>query len=206
MKKSVASSSSSHLDIKADHINNGQVADNNTVINHNIIDNAAATNSMTLKKLMLNVVSFQAIWWLGVLYQNQFVLISMMLIGLHFLLSAQKKIDAVILLTVTALGASVDVGLTYFGVFVFASIPWWLLLLWGYFSLTLNSSLGFTHKFNLPVQAIIGGVSGCLSYLAGAKFDAVVLPLGLTYSAIILAVIWSVLFPVLLYIAARLSR
>ncbi|WP_434952736.1 DUF2878 domain-containing protein [Shewanella sp. HL-SH4] len=171
-----------------------------------LADPVVANKTTALKKILLNAVSFQAIWWLGVLYQNQFILVSLMLIGLHFLLSDQKRADVLILLVITALGAAVDVGLTYFGVFVFASTPWWLLLLWGYFSLTLNVSLGFAHKFNLPVQVIIGGVSGCLSYLAGAKFDAVILPLGMTPSAIILAVIWSVLFPVSLHIAARLSR
>ncbi|UJF21558.1 DUF2878 domain-containing protein [Shewanella sp. OMA3-2] len=206
MKKSVASSSPPHLDIKTDHFDSDQVADNNTVISHNITENTAETNSMTLKKLLLNTVGFQATWWLGVLYHNQFIFVSLMLIGLHFLISDHKRADLVILLVITTLGVAVDVGLTYFGVFVFTAIPWWLLLLWGYFSLTLNSSLGFAHKLNMPVQAIVGGVSGCLSYLGGAKFAAVALPLGLTYSAIILAVIWSVLFPVLLHISARLSR
>ena len=162
-------------------------------------------SSPSTLSLVFNALSFQCIWWLGVLYQNQFIAISILFVFFHFALSKNKKSDLLVLLGVSTLGIVVDISLIHFGVFEFATTPWWLGLLWCFFALTLNSSLAFAHKLRLPLQLILGGVSGSLSYLAGANFGAVVLPFGTIYSAIMLAVIWSALFPVSMTIAARLK-
>ncbi|MCT7941030.1 DUF2878 domain-containing protein [Shewanella holmiensis] len=164
-----------------------------------------STLSPSTLSVVFNALSFQCIWWLGVLYQNQFIIISILLVLLHFVVSKNRKRDFWVVLAVSSLGIFVDICLIYFGVFEFSISPWWLALLWIFFALTLNSSLAFAHKLHLPLQVILGGISGSLSYLAGANFGAVVLPFGTVYSTCILVVIWCVLFPVSMTIAARLK-
>jgi hypothetical protein len=84
---------------------------------------------------------------------------------------------------------------------VFAQTPYWLALLWLIFSLSLKYSLVFFQRIHIIGQALFGGIFGTLSYIAGAEFGAVDLPYGLWVTVGVLAVIWSVLFPVLLFVS-----
>ncbi|GGP79864.1 DUF2878 domain-containing protein [Shewanella ulleungensis] len=151
--------------------------------------------------IILNALSFQLVWWAGVLAGNQLVLLSILLILGHFLLSQSPRQDLQLMFLCAVVGMSVDTVLTWVGVFVFAETPYWLALLWLAFALTLRYSLVFFQKIHMFWQALFGGVFGTLSYIAGAEFGAVMLPYGLWVSGIVLVVIWSGLFPVLLLIS-----
>ncbi|MGI2169116.1 DUF2878 domain-containing protein [Shewanella sp. MF05960] len=151
--------------------------------------------------IFLNALSFQLVWWAGVLAGNQLVLLSILLILGHFLLSQAPRQDLQLMCLCAVIGMSVDTALTLFGVFVFAQTPYWLALLWLAFALSLRYSLVFFQKVPVFWQALFGGVFGTLSYVAGAEFGAVLLPHGQWVSGIVLLVIWSVLFPVLLLIS-----
>jgi hypothetical protein len=56
------------------------------------------------------------------------------------------------------------------------------------------------------LQALIGSVSGPLSYYAGYKMGSVALPEGVLKSLFILAVIWAVLLPVFIIVLSHLYR
>jgi hypothetical protein len=155
--------------------------------------------------ILINAVCFQLVWWAGVLAHNQLILLSILLLICHFLLSKSVRHDALVMCVCGAIGITVDSLLVWFGVFKFDNMPYWLGLLWLYFALCLDYSLALFRKFPLLLQAILGGIFGCLSYLAGAKFDAVMLPLGEVWSGLILVLIWSCLFPVLLIISSRIT-
>lgn len=148
--------------------------------------------------IILNALSFQLVWWAGVLAGNQLILLSILLIVGHFLLSQSPRQDLQLMCLCAVVGMSVDTALTLFGVFVFADTPYWLALLWFAFALSLRYSLVFFLRIHVFWQALFGGVFGTLSYIAGAEFGAVLLPYGQWVSGIVLVVIWSVLFPVLL--------
>ena len=47
----------------------------------------------------------------------------------------------------------------------------------------------------LILQALLGGIFGTLSYVAGAQFNAVTLPYGNVISAVVLFFVWLVLLP-----------
>ncbi|GGP61878.1 DUF2878 domain-containing protein [Shewanella saliphila] len=151
--------------------------------------------------IILNALSFQLVWWAGVLAGNQLLLLSIVLVVSHFLLSQSQRLDFQLMCLCAVIGMSVDTLLTWAGVFVFADTPYWLALLWLVFALSLRYSLVFFQRIAVSLQALFGAVFGTLSYIAGAEFNAVVLPYGQWVSAIVLAVIWSVLFPVLLMIS-----
>ncbi|WP_076541105.1 DUF2878 domain-containing protein [Shewanella sp. UCD-KL21] len=155
-------------------------------VNHNII---------------INVIAFQIIWWAGVLAGNQLLYIPGLLLIWHFIVSRQRALDFKVMLSCTIIGVLIDLTLTLTGLFSFTVVPIWLLLLWCYFAISLNYSLGFFSGLPIIVQVLVGGVFGSLSYLAGANFGAVDFPHGDLFTTAILAMIWALLMPLFLYIA-----
>ncbi|SUI76294.1 DUF2878 domain-containing protein [Shewanella morhuae] len=148
-----------------------------------------------------NALSFQVVWWSSVLWLNLSLVLTIPLLFVHFILLSSsgkaqyRKIDLGLMLKIAALGIGIDTVLSVLGVFEFAVFPWWLGCLWLHFSLSLNHSLAFIRPLPLICQALIGGIFGTLSYLAGAQFHAVNLPYGTVVSALILFVVWSILLP-----------
>lgn len=144
---------------------------------------------------VLNLFMFQAVWWLSILYQNVSLWLTIPLLLAHFCLSSDVRQDVILMLKVAILGFSFDSVLMLTGVFQFQQFPFWLLAIWCHFAISLRYSLVFTQKLTWQFNALLGGVFGCLSYLAGARLEAVVLPLELFYSALILFIVWLVMFP-----------
>ncbi|NKF49822.1 DUF2878 domain-containing protein [Shewanella sp. WXL01] len=155
----------------------------------------------SLYMMIFNLVSFQAIWWLGVLWGNIYLWLSSLLLLGHFVLSKHKMRDLRVMWFVSLIGISVDAALIFSGFFIFSSTPVWLMVLWGIFAISLQYSLGFLSRLSVYLQAIFGGVFGTISYLAGYKFGAVELGYSMTNSVIALILIWSILLPVLIAIA-----
>lgn len=157
--------------------------------------------------ILYNALSFQAVWWSSVLWLNTSLLLTIPLLLFHFILLASlskpeyRKVDLLLMLKVAALGIGVDTVLSVLGVFEFALFPWWLGCLWLHFVLTLNHSLSFMRPLPLIFQALLGGIFGGLSYLAGAQFNAVSLPYGNVISAVVLFLVWLVLLPFLIQLA-----
>ncbi|GIU47831.1 MULTISPECIES: DUF2878 domain-containing protein [Shewanella] len=150
---------------------------------------------------IINACAFQVIWWAGVLAGNQLVIIPALLIVWHFVVSKQKRHDVKVLFICGLLGVLVDSLLTMSGFFEFAVFPLWLGLLWGYFAISLNYSLGLFNHLPIAAQSLLGGIFGSLSYIGGANLGAVDLPHGLLVSALGLFIIWSLLFPMFLHLA-----
>ncbi|WP_192022313.1 DUF2878 domain-containing protein [Shewanella sp. WPAGA9] len=154
---------------------------------------------------IINACAFQVIWWAGVLAGNQLILIPALLIVWHFVVSQQNKWDLKVMLVSALAGCLVDSLLTVFGIFEFASFPIWLGLLWAYFAISLNYSLALFNHLPVAIQALLGGVFGSLSYIGGANLGAVTLPQGTATTAIVLFVIWFVLFPSFLHLAKSIG-
>lgn len=78
--------------------------------------------------------------------------------------------------------------------------PYWILVMWANFGLTLNHSLRWLQN-RLALAALLGALGAPLAYLAGVQLGAAVLtaPPALVYGAIALA--WAVAAPALLALA-----
>lgn len=156
--------------------------------------------------IIYNAVSFQFVWWSSVLWLNFSLILTIPLLLLHFILLIGQgkrqcyKLDWMLILKLAPIGMAIDTLLVIFGVFEFAVFPWWLICLWLHFILSLHYSLAFMRHWPLFLQVIIGGIFGCLSYVAGAKMSAVTFPLELISTCIVLAMIWCLLFPLLLHL------
>lgn len=84
-----------------------------------------------------------------------------------------------------------------------AIIPWWIFAMWPMFSTTLNVSMGFLQ--GRPwLAALLGAVGAPLSYAAGARLGAVMLP-NRTAALALEGAGWTLILPLLIAIARRLS-
>lgn len=153
---------------------------------------------------MINFVIFQLVWWLLVLKGNTALEFGAALILLHFILSPSKICDLKLMLLIAPIGIIIDTGLLLTGVFEFTQFPFWLGLLWLMLTLTFQHSLTPFRFFSIGLQSLLGGIFGTLSYFAGAKLNAVMLPLDLPLSLLILFIIWSIFFPLSLFITQRI--
>jgi len=155
--------------------------------------------------ILLQAIWFQIIWFAAILGQNRLWLLLIALLLSHRLISHTWKTDIKIL-PIALLGFAGDLLLTALGVFDFAHFPFWLAAIWIGFALTLLYSMAWLERFNIYWQALIGGMAGCASYLAGARLEAVELPLGMWMTGTMLAAYWAVLLPSMLLVKKRLIR
>lgn len=149
----------------------------------------------------LNLVWFQVTWFIALFFQQQAILILLGSLLMHFYLSAQRRADCYRLVWVTLIGSSVDALLSLYGLFLFPEnslIPFWLILLWAHFALSLQYSMAWLASKPLWAKSLAGAMFAPLSYFAGVKFSAVALPYGDLLSLFLIAVIWSALMPVYL--------
>lgn len=151
----------------------------------------------------IQLLAFEGFWLLAVAGQNRWAWLVVLLLLAHFLFTPSRRADARAMLLVLP-GLAVDAALTGAGVFRFAEPPWWLLLLWLGFVLTLGHSLVWLRRFSWPLLALTGALAGSSSYLAGWRLEAVKLPLGPWTSALVLALVWAPLLPLLVHLDRRL--
>ncbi|WP_372738916.1 DUF2878 domain-containing protein [Neptunomonas sp.] len=160
-------------------------------------------------KIWINFIGFNLIWVLSIFSGNESVLWVSLLLLVHFVLISKPFIELSVVLTTALLGYSVDCLLTLLGVFRFEQVqgitPIWLMFLWIGFCSTLRHSLSFfSEKYILASAA--GAIAGSITYLSAAHFGAVELPLSPALSVAVLASVWAVLFPSLLWISFALSQ
>jgi len=125
-------------------------------------------------------------------------------LALHLRYCQDRGAEVRALFWVTLAGCVLDSVLGAMGVFDFAQwpLPLWLALLW----LVLASGLRHSPaRAARPVWpgALMGMLGGPLAYLAGARLAGVALPMGVMPTAIVLGMIWALVFPLALRVALR---
>jgi len=177
----------------------------------------------------INIIGFQLIWWGCVLFGNTWLAIIWALLGCHLLFHREPIPEACYILICATLGFGIDTLLTFKGFFIFqdsvlqgavlqgstlqsqspqeSSVipPLWLFALWISFSATLRQSLGFFSK-HYVLAAILGAIGGSGSYLTAEKFDQVSFGFTTWYTGFFLAFIWSILFPLLIWVSHYIPR
>ncbi len=163
----------------------------------------------------LNFLGFQSVWWvcvLGAAAGHPFwgPCAAGVFLSLDLTLRPDGRRQIGLIMRAAALGFVLDSGLSGMGFFTFRSnapgdwlSPLWMVALWMVFAATLRSSLGWL--LGRPwLAALLGGVGGPLSYLAGARLGAINLR-GLWVLAVVGAV-WALVTPLLAHWAAKLDR
>ena len=164
-------------------------------------------------KVVLNFVACQLAWSACVLGGANGrplagALVAAAVIGLHLALARRPAPEALLILAASLIGLVWDSALIAIGLFTYPSgilvpglAPYWMIALWAVFATSLNLSMGFL-KGRLWLAALVGGIGGPVSYLAGGRLGGLemsdpVLALGAQ------ALGWAVLLPVLTHLAAR---
>lgn len=140
--------------------------------------------------------------WLGAACLALFV-------ALQWRLSTSPARDLRLGLAAAAAGVVLDTTWVRAGLMSYAAplpvagfAPYWIVLMWVNFGLTLDCSLRWLQRRPL-LGAALGAVGGPLAYLAGFGLGAAVRtgPAVVTYGALALA--WAVVVPALLWLAGR---
>ncbi|WOT05763.1 DUF2878 domain-containing protein [Shewanella youngdeokensis] len=164
----------------------------------------AAINKIRLQYVNIqNLVLYIVAWWTSVLFMNEALAYSFSLLMFHFLLSNQMLSDFIFMLKVAMIGIAVDGLLINSGVFHFSEAPYWLMLLWCHFAIALRYSFSFAQKQPVYLNAVLGGIAGCVSYLVGAYCEATRIPLGYWITGVISFCTWFVLFPIFVHASKR---
>lgn len=126
---------------------------------------------------------------------------------IHGLGFVRERREWLLIACVSCLGWCIDSGLFYAGLLVNDDrsmfIPPWLACIWIMFSMTLCHLFSWLHN-RLLLAACLGAVSGPLSYLGGSYWAPVTFTEPLWISLGVIAGIWLLLFPSVLYVARRI--
>lgn len=164
--------------------------------------------------LALNIAAYQAGWLACVLSAaggrpGWGVFAAVGLLGLHLAQSDRPARDVRIAGAFVLVGLAVDSALGALGVFRFAApvaphwmAPPWLLAIWGLFAITMHASLSWLHG-RPGLAVLLGAVAGPLAYWAGARLGGVTLGLSLPTSLAVLAAVWGLVLPVLVWLSHR---
>ncbi|AMO58085.1 hypothetical protein GZ77_20390 [Endozoicomonas montiporae] len=140
-------------------------------------------------------LSFNLFWFVTVVGQSHFIWLPCIMLLISWWLAPRGLLFA---LSLAIPGIIMDAMLTHVGVYAFeaALFPFWLVVLWLGFSTFIWNIRELIVCRRPYVMIALGGVGGMASYLAGERLGAVLLPLGLVTSAMIISICWT-LFSVL---------
>ncbi len=132
------------------------------------------------------------------------------LLGLHLYLVIHTKRETALILIVGLIGSVIETALMRVGLYAFTghSLPWvcpiWMAALWMSFAATLNHSLRWLHG-RYGWAAVLGAIGGPLSYYAGVRLGALAFLPTLEFTLRVLAMIWALIVPSLLFLTQFLS-
>jgi Protein of unknown function (DUF2878) len=162
---------------------------------------------------LINFVLFQLGWFACILgaahgYVSWAVLFCLAVVAFHLWQSSEPMQEGVLLLKILVLGIAADTLLLQTGSLIFESkgllpalSPIWMWSLWVILGCTLNESMSWL-KGRFVLAAVLGAITGPLSYLAGVKLGAA--QWGNEMQAIVLlGIIWAIAMPLLFWWAGK---
>ena len=167
-------------------------------------------------KLAINFLAFQLGWFSCVLAAAKGMpwlgpLVVLAVVLLHLKLVAKPLAELKLIGAAMAMGLLTDSLLLSSGWLAYSGgswipglAPYWIIAMWALFATTLNVSMRWMRGRYL-LAAIMGGIGGPLSYLAGEKLGAMTMSEP-TLAIAALALAWSVAMPALMWLAARFER
>jgi len=167
--------------------------------------------------LAANLLFFKAVWltslvgagsgrpWLGAVLMAAFL-------AWHFSTTETRQADAGLMALAATAGFAIDTSFIHTRIFAYSEpvpfdgiAPFWILVMWMNFALTLNLSLRWLHGRRLAAM-LLGAVGGPLAYLAGIKLGAAELTADPLLAAVSVGVAWAVAVPLLVTGAEMLNR
>ena len=160
-------------------------------------------------KKVINASLFNIAWLVCVIFGDlAAVMACVVVLLLHFFLVSRHFAESGLVLKVVILGWLVDTALFYANILtsdgdvIFP--PLWLSCLWLLFATTLNHCFVWFQQHKI-VAMIVGAIAGPTSYYAGCQLSAIAMGEPLLTSLLIIALVWAVIFPMVLSWASRLN-
>lgn len=163
--------------------------------------------------LLINVIAFK-IGWISSVFggANGMPLagpaVVLVAVAIHLYLAAEPRRELALILMTGVIGGAwdsimVQVGWVSYstGTLISGLAPYWILGMWMLFATTLNVAFRWLQE-KLVLAAVLGAISGPLSYYAGGKIGAIVFN-DFTSAMIGLGIAWAFLLPLLLVIARQ---
>ena len=162
---------------------------------------------------LINFVLFQLGWFACILgaahgYVSWAVLFCLAVVAFHLWQSSEPMQEGVLLLKILVLGIAADTLLLQTGSLIFESkgllpalSPIWMWSLWVILGCTLNESMSWL-KGRFVLAAVLGAITGPLSYLAGVKLGAAQWG-NETQALVLLGIIWAIAMPLLFWWAGK---
>lgn len=162
---------------------------------------------------LLNVVLMQLTWFMCVFGSvNGFVWLGyvagLITVGLFIGLSSQRSCAIRHVVLGCMVGALFDSLLVLTGLinihggwFSGAATSWWMITLWAVCATATVESLGFLQRLPWLLIALIGAISGSLSYYAGVRIGALTMPYGDVLGVCAVAGLWAWALPLLVWSA-----
>lgn len=160
-------------------------------------------------KIFVNVLIYQIVWFLAILKGNQGAALGVALLIIHLANSEYTVADLKMMGFLLFVGILVDGTLVQIGFFTFTNtgfpIPLWLMVIWAALAITPNHSLNWL-KNRLFLASILGALGGPTAYWAGTRMGAATFNWPLLSSLLLLALLWSLLFPAIMHFSALLMK
>ncbi|MCF8069114.1 MAG: DUF2878 domain-containing protein [Desulfobacterales bacterium] len=155
-------------------------------------------------KLIINVAIYQIIWFICILGENRGAWFALPLLAMHLFITPVLKADLKMMALLLFTGLFIDGILHKIGFFSFnvaaVPIPFWLAIIWLGLAIMPHNSLAWL-KHRLLLSAFFGALGGPLAYWAGIRMGAAFFNWPLIPSLIVLAIIWALLWPGIMYLA-----
>jgi len=165
---------------------------------------------------IFNIIGFQASWWgcvlgvkAGMTYLGPFLMFAFLVVHIIRILDNYSELKLIILFGF--IGTVIDTSMAYFGILIYNGTyfpdtyiaPLWITSMWCGFSATVNHSLSWL-KDRYVASAVLGIVSGPLSYLAGVKFGAIEFDAAPVIAMVIIAIYYGITVPLMYWVNNKL--
>lgn len=165
--------------------------------------------------VLINFLAFQVGWFSSVLgaardlpWLGPVVLLGV--IAIHLRRARRPDLEIGLILACGIIGTWFDSLLVMTGWVTYPAgqfnammAPYWIIGMWMMFATTLNQSMGWL-KGRAVLAAVLGGIAGPASYLAGQKLGGIQFQEPV-YAMAALAIGWAVLMPIVVELAERLD-
>lgn len=156
--------------------------------------------------VLINILLYQAIWFICVIGENRYLWAPAFLLGIHFYLTPCRKADLIMVCKLLMIGIIVDGSLNGFSFYSFPAkgliIPYWLIFVWMALATLPNHSLKWMSTRPL-LSILFGTIGGPAAYWAGVRLGAAHFNAPLIPSLLLLGLIWGTLWPIVMYISKK---
>jgi hypothetical protein len=161
-----------------------------------------------MMRTVLNIAIYQSIWFLSVLGGTRGAYVGLLLLIIHLVQSKCRVADIKTIGLLLCMGTLADGILHQIGFFTFTvtgfPIPFWLMVIWMGLATTLHHSLSWLK--NRPfLSMLFGALGGPAAYWAGARLGASTFNWPLPTSLLVLALVWALLFPAIMFWTVRIK-